>query len=232
MGRAFSDTDLKVPDGRRAAWRALMLGDHGALRLFYDNTHTIDPGRLWRTYQPSPDHLKRWHERHQIRTVINLRGETPAGHFILEREACARLGMTLVNFKVYSREAPTPKIIHDAAKLFASITYPAIMHCKSGADRAGMMAVLYSFFEMGMPLDKAMAHLSWRYGHVRQGKTGVIDHAFDLYVTHARARGTALDDKDAFLRWIDDGYDPVAIKAAFLSTWWGRLLTDRILNRE
>ncbi|MEL6111183.1 MAG: protein tyrosine phosphatase [Pseudomonadota bacterium] len=232
MGRAFSDSDLNSPAERRAAWRALMVGDHGALRLFYDNTHTVDPGRLWRTYQPSPDHLKRWCDRHQIRTVINLRGETPAGHHVLEREACARLNLTLVNFKAYSREAPTPAIIHGARALFSSITYPAIMHCKSGADRAGMMAVLYCFFEMGMPLDKAMDHLSWRYGHIRQGKTGVIDHAFDLYLRHAREKGVALDDHDAFLHWVDHDYDPAAIKAAFLSTWWGRFLTDRVLNRE
>jgi len=231
MARAFTRDDLTTPAGRRAARRALMIGDHGVLRLFYDNTHEIDPGRLWRTYQPSPARLRRWQEK-GIRTVINLRGETPAGHYMLEREACERLGMTLIDFRVFSREAPTREIIYGARDLFSTLEYPAIMHCKSGADRAGMMAVLYQFLHQGKPLDVARRQLSWRFGHVRHGKTGVIDFAFDLYKDYAYNNAIALDDRAAFLRWIDGDYDPAAIKSSFMSTWWGRILTEKILRRE
>lgn len=234
MGRAFTRDDLNNPVTRRAVKRALLFGDHGVLRWFYDNSHAIDsedPDRMWRTYQPSPGRLAKWKQR-GIRTVINLRGQTPAGHYLLEREACERLGLTLIDFKVYSREAPTAEIVRAAYALFQSIDYPAIMHCKSGADRAGMMAVLYQFFIANKPLDEALEQLSWRYGHVRQGKTGVIDHAFHLYIDHAKKNNIPLDDKEAFLTWIDGNYDPVAIKQSFLSSWWGRLLTEKILRRE
>ncbi len=232
----FSSADdwtsvYRTPAGRRRAWKELLIDDHGALRTLYDNTHEVAPGRLWRTYQPSPTHLEKWAGR-GVRTVINLRGDKPSGFLFLEREACARLGMRLVTFQAFSREAPSAEVIRGAQDLFASIDYPAVIHCKSGADRAGLMATLYLFLHEGRPLDEALQQLSWRYGHVRQGKTGVIDAAFELYMTTAAARGWRLDDRDAFLRWVEEEYDPVAVKRAYLGSWWGNFLTERLLRRE
>ncbi len=208
-----------------------MLGDHGVLRLFYDNSHEIDPGKLWRSYQPSPAKLEKWKEI-GVRTIINLRGQTPAGHYVLEEEACERLGLKLINFRVYSREAPSPEILYKARELFQSIDYPAMMHCKSGADRTGVMGVLYKFFMLEQPLDRAMEQLSPKYGHIKQGKTGVIDFAFEHYLAYARAKSISLDDVGAFFDWVERDYDHVAIKQQFMGTWWGRFLTEKLLTRE
>ncbi|MHA7870769.1 MAG: fused DSP-PTPase phosphatase/NAD kinase-like protein [Hyphococcus sp.] len=208
-----------------------MLGDHGVLRKFYDNTHEIAQGRLWRTYQPSPADLKRW-KACGIRTVVNLRGDRPSGFLFLEEEACRALDMKLVTFRVYSRDAPSKDILYNARKLFQDIDYPAIIHCKSGADRAGLMATLFLFFEKGMPLDKAMEQLSWRYGHVKQGKTGVIDYALQQYIDYARSAGKSLTSISDFFDWVDAHYDPAKTKDSFLGSWWGNMLTETILRRE
>ena len=209
-----------------------MLGDHGVLRLLYDNTRIVAPGKLWRSYQPSPHKLKIWRDM-GARTIINLRGDKPSGFYFLEEEACEALGLELVTFRVFSREAPSKDILHGARALFRDIAYPAVMHCKSGADRTGLMATLYRFFEEGRPLPEAMDHLSLRYGHVRQGKTGVIDYAFERYIAHARENEIALDDVDAFFTWVDsEAYDPQEVKADFMGSWWGNLLTEKILRRE
>ena len=231
MRAPITREEFATPAGRRRAWRELVLGDHGFLRSFYDSSHALSPGRMWRTYQPGPARLERWAAK-GVRTVVNLRGDKPSGFLFLEEEACARLGLAHVPFRVYSREAPSKEILHGARALFAEIEYPAIMHCKSGADRVGLMSTLYLFFREGVPLDKAMGQLSWRYGHVRQGKTGVIDHALDQYVDYARERGHDLADVDAFFAWVDDVYDPAATKASFRAQWLGSLLTERILRRE
>ena len=106
------------------------------------------------------------------------------------------------------------------------------MHCKSGADRAGLMATLYLFFHEGVPLDHALGQLTFRYGHVKAGKTGVIDEAFAQYLAHARAHGIALDDVDAFFSWVDGPYDPVATKKNFKPTGFGNFLTEIVLRRE
>jgi len=208
-----------------------MLGDHGFLRKVYNNTHEVVPDKLWRTYQPSPADLKRWKER-GIKTVINLRGDRPSGFYFLEEDACQKFGLEFVTFRVYSRDAPSKEILHGARQLFETITYPAIMHCKSGADRAGLMATLYLFFQESVPLDAAMEQLSFRYGHVKQGKTGVIDYALQQYVDHAHAHGKSLSSVTDFFDWVDNVYDPKATKDSFLGSWWGNFLTEKVLRRE
>lgn len=208
-----------------------MLGDHGLLRKFYDNTHEVSQGKLWRSYQPSPADLKKWKER-GVCTVINLRGDAPSGFYFLEEEACRELGLEFVSFRVFSRDAPSKEILHGARKLFENITYPAMMHCKSGADRAGLMATLYLFFQEGASLDEAMTQLSLRYGHVKQGKTGVIDYAFQQYFDYAQEHGKSLSSCDDFFHWVDNVYDPKATKDSFLGSWWGNFLTEKVLRRE
>lgn len=223
--------EFATQEGRRRAWRNLMLGDHGALRLFYSNTHQVAPGKLWRSFQPSPAALKGWKAK-GVKTVINLRGDKPSGHYFLEEEACKKLGLNLVVFRLFSRAAPSKETLQAAKKLFDDIDYPALIHCKSGADRAGLMATLFLFFHEGRPLDEAMRQLSFRYGHVRHGKTGIIDHVFDKYIAYARERDFSLSSVHDFFRWIDEVYDPGAAKTEFMGTWWGNLLTERILRRE
>ncbi len=231
-GPRITKEEFQTKEGRKRAWNALMLGDHGALRMLYDNTREIDPGKMWRSYQPSPDKLKKWRDKLGVRTVINLRGNKPSGFYFLEEEACEKLGLELVTFRVFSRDAPSKEALHGAKALFEKITYPAIMHCKSGADRAGLMSTLYIFFRMGKSLPDAMEQLSFRYGHIRQGKTGVIDYAFEKYIAHAKKNGKDLASIEDFLDWVDNVYDPKATKEEFLGSWWGNLLTERILRRE
>ncbi len=221
----------RPPAGRAKAWRELMIGDHGALRKLYDNSHEVAPGALWRSYQPSPADVEKWKTR-GVRTIVNLRGPKPSGALYLESEACERLGLTLEIFRAWSREAPPKAFLHGARALFDRIEYPALIHCKSGADRAGLMATLYLFFKGGKPLDAAMEQLSFRYGHVKQGKTGVIDAAFNDYIAHAAKHGAALDDVDAFFAWVDGPYDPARIKREFRATLLGGIVSETILRRE
>lgn len=211
--------------------REFFFSDHAIIRACYDNTHEIAPG-VFRTYQPSPAQFEKWAAR-GIRTVVNLRGPKPSAALFLEEESCARLGLRLENFRVFSREAPSLETLKGARELFARIEYPALFHCKSGADRVGLIAALYIFFTGKAPLDKALKQLSLRYGHVKHGKTGVIDAAFEWYLDHARARGISLSNVEAFLKWAaSDAYDPAAIKRDFMGSWWGNFLTERVLRRE
>ena len=115
----------------------------------------------------------------------------------------------------------------EEAALFETVAYPALMHCKSGSDRAGVMAVLYAHFRLGQPLREALKELSLRYLHVRQGKTGVLDYTFERYFAEGEPAGLS------FLEWVRrPDYDPKRIKADFHAAWWGTLLTERLLKRE
>src|SRR5689334_13409987 len=132
--------------------------DHGVFRMIYLNKHRVGE-KVWRSAQPAPHHIRAL--AHQgVRTIVNLRGERMCGSYWLERDLCARHGIALVNFQVHSRMPPSPEQIEEARALFARIEYPMLMHCKSGADRAGLMSVLYRHLHEGVPIDTAKQHLA------------------------------------------------------------------------
>jgi hypothetical protein len=66
----------------------------------------------------------------------------------------------------------------------------------------------------------------WRHGHVRQAKTGVLDHFFEVYREARDRKGIG------FLDWVRHDYDARAVRASFHSQWWANQLVDRVLRRE
>ena len=221
----MSRFDLSTPGGRLKAYLDYLWNDHAYLRLGFQNAHWIGPD-LVRTNQPWPFQLK-WWARRGLKTVINLRGGFDSAFYALEKDACERYGLRMVDATMYSREIPSRERMMYAQELFQTIEYPALMHCKSGADRAGIMSVLYRHFHLGEPIREAVKELSFRTLHVRQGKTGVLDYMFERYLTEAEPQGIA------FMDWVmSDAYDPVGMKKDFQAAWWGTLVSDRLLRRE
>jgi protein tyrosine/serine phosphatase len=217
--------DLSRSGGRLRAYLSFLWDDHAYLRLGFQNAHWVSP-ELVRTNQPWPFQLK-WWKRRGIRTVLNLRDKPQRADFVLEKDACERLGLNFVNFVVASREAPTREQVLSARRLFETIEYPCLMHCKSGADRVGVMSVLYAHFRLGLPMREAARQLSFRYGHIRHGDTGVLDFVFERYLEEADESGESFED------WVSrPDYDRAEVKAAFSANWWGRALTEKLLRRE
>jgi protein tyrosine/serine phosphatase len=202
----------------------LYLVDHGVFRLIYANRHALSD-RVWRSAQPAPHDIALL-ARRGVRTIVNLRGSRDCGSYRLEQAACARYGIRLIDFQARSRAAPDRAFFHQAKALLESVDYPMLMHCKSGADRVGLMSALYMIFIEGRPVEEAKRQLSLRYGHIRQADTGVLDAVFDAYLEH-HAR-----EPIAFLDWIDSHYDPKLLKAKFTARSLGNLLTNRVLRRE
>ena len=198
--------------------------DHAYLRLGFTNAHWIGTDMV-RTNQPWPFQLRWWRDQ-GVKTVINLRGGK-GSFFYLEKHACEKLGLVLEDFGLSSRSVPSAQEMHDAKLLFDRIQYPALLHCKSGADRAGIMSVLYRHFHLGHPISEAKKELSFRTLHMKAGMTGVLDYVFELYLRDIEPKGISFYD------WTQSAeYDPDVIKSSFTASWWGKMVTDKILQRE
>ena len=211
---------------RLRAWLDLTFVDHGFIRNVYCNRHRVTPN-LWRSAQPGPRHL-RWAKAHGIKTVLNLRGQRDGcGAYQTERDACAMLGLNLINFPCRSRGMPEKSTLFETAKLFQRLEYPILMHCKSGADRAGFFGALFLHRYEGQPMAKAAGQLSLRYGHIRASKTGSLDVFLERYI-----RDTGGDRPAEFEPWVDQVYDPAAFNAAYSASRAGSFFVDRILRRE
>jgi hypothetical protein len=98
------------------------------------------------------------------------------------------------------------------------------MHCKSGADRAGLAAGLAILFEGGTAR-AAQAQLGWRYGHFSHSRTGILDAFFRLYEAQAEGR-------IGFLEFVTQEYDERALRHSFQSSSLSNFLNDRVFRRE
>ncbi|HTX49662.1 MAG TPA: protein tyrosine phosphatase [Caulobacteraceae bacterium] len=216
--------DLSTPGGRFATYWRHFWHDHAFVRLASSNAHWLSD-EMVRANQPWPFQVKAWAER-GIRTIVNLRVGRDA-HHVLEREACDRYGVKLVSFVVTALEAPTREQVLGAKQLFEELEYPAMMHCKSGSDRAGVMSVLYMHFRRGQPISEAVRQLGMKFGHSGLGGPAVLDYCFEKYLREVEPLGVSFED------WVrSPAYDPVAIKQEFRARSWGVKLIDRLFPRE
>ena len=218
--------------GRRArakAWTNMVFVDHGFFRYGYLNLHKVG-ARAYRAAQPAPHHFRRF-ARLGIKTVVNLRGGREFGSYPLEIEACARYGLAYEELTLKSRDAPKLEALEEAAALLERVAYPILFHCKSGADRTGLMGALYLMLVERRSPSEAKKALSMRFGHFRQSKTGILDAFIEEYEeaeAAARARGETLE----FLEWARRDYDRTALIERFRASSWASFLTDRVLRRE
>lgn len=220
---AFDGT-LGTRAGRLAAWRDSLLVDHAVFRTVWDNWAEVVPGKLYRSNHPTPVRLKAAVRRHGLRTLMNLRGMRRCGSDALSRDAAASLGLAHVDMAFESRGAPHRERILRFAELYGTIAFPALMHCKSGADRAGLASGLAVLFEGGTA-EEALRQLSWRFGHFSRSRTGILDAFFVRWAAEGEGRMP-------FLVWVRDHYDEAALRRDFVAGGLSSFLTDRVLRRE
>jgi protein tyrosine phosphatase (PTP) superfamily phosphohydrolase (DUF442 family) len=208
----------------RALWSMYMV-DHGFVRAIYNNFYRLSDG-MYRCSQPNPFQFVRYQKKFGIKTVINLRGPNPYGSYPLEQEVCQKLGIVMIDLPVGSRRAPRREEILALNQYFAKLEYPALMHCKSGADRAGIGAALYRLMHLGHSIENAMGELHLKYGHINQSKTGVLD----FFLASYQARNAR--EPIPFLEWVQHEYDHEKVEQEFQENGWASVLVDNVLRRE
>ena len=216
--------DDEINFNRLSAWFDMLIKDHGFLRLCYNNFHKVN-NNIYRSNMPTPLRIKKYSQI-GIKTIINLRGVRKDGGWLLENEACQKYNIKLIDFRARSRAAPEKEMIFNAEKLFNEIEYPALMHCKSGADRAGIMCALYMLIYEKEKPEIANKQLSWKYLHVKWAKPGVLDSFVKEYGVEYKK------SKQKFMDWVKKKYDPIMLEKNFRSIWWVNRLVDDILKRE
>lgn len=217
---------LDTPRRRAAAWFDMLVADFVLLRLVVPKRYRVAPG-LWRSAQPTPGQLRRLTRRFGLRTVVSLRGtRVRPGTLALEREACERLGLRFVDLPMDARDPPKRQILDRFAALLDEAPEPMLVHCQAGADRVGLFAALYLIVREGRPVAEAGRQLGLRYGHVRQAKSGVLDHFLASYGRAAAVEPITL------MEWVARDYDWKAMRTEFRSQWWANVLMDAVLRRE
>ncbi len=217
---------LQTKWGRFKAHIEAWLVDHEILRFFYRNFHRLSEN-AFRSNHPSPAFIKKLKQKHGINTIISLRRADKTGQYQLEKEACEKHGITLINHPMSSRSFPDVDRILQAKDILENAKYPILIHCKSGADRAGMMSVFYKHFILKQPISEALSELSMKYGHFRWADTGKLDVFFDTFLAYEKE-----NPDTTFIEWVENHYDKPKLNQAFHAAGWANIVVNRILKRE
>ncbi|MEL6700089.1 MAG: tyrosine-protein phosphatase [Pseudomonadota bacterium] len=191
--------DLSTPRGRLAAHVHFNLFDHAWLRHLWTNFYEVAPG-IYRSNQPGPGRIARYADM-GIKTLVTLRGTSDQPHYQLEKRAAEAHGLTLLAVELGARHAAPRDEFLKLFDIFRDAERPILLHCKSGADRAGLVSVLYLLWS-GHSVEEARSQLSFKYLHLKSTKTGILDHILDVYADAQAQTGIDIET------WFKTCYEP------------------------
>jgi protein tyrosine phosphatase (PTP) superfamily phosphohydrolase (DUF442 family) len=205
---------LRPPRRPRAVVRALvllagLLVAAEAVRMYAgNNLHEVIPGKVYRTNQPSPAGLRDLIADTGIRTVINLRGYSPAAPddwYRNEARVTCAAGISQEDVTLSAMRLPPPAELRRLIDVLDHTEYPVLFHCKAGADRTGLVATVVLLLYTDATPDRARRQLWPRYGHFRFGRAAAMDDFFDRYEAWLAGRPHA---PGLFRDWAVNHYSP------------------------
>jgi uncharacterized protein (TIGR01244 family) len=175
-----------------SVWSSELRADR-SVALALANLREVDPGRFYRAGQLDAGELREAIAALGLRTVINLRGYDQSSDWYAAETAVTRAaGVAHHDVHLSARSLPRPREVARLLDLYRSAERPILVHCDSGADRAGEASALYAIEYMGETPQQALEMLTLRYRHLawlRPAKRAFIE----------RYRGEA---------WVRHDYDP------------------------
>ena len=174
------------------ALAAAGIGGYWGVLQFEGNFHAVKAGILYRSAQLSKSEIRSTVREYAIKSVLNLRG-AHAGQSWYDDEvaAAAELGLAHFDYPMSSKRVLTSGQIEEVLDIVRRAPKPLLIHCKSGADRSGLVAALYRFSETGASAAEADQELSLIYGHFPYltSRSGAMDDSYWAYVNEtARPR--------------------------------------------
>ncbi len=202
-----------------------MVVEHNITNVFRRNFHRIDED-AFRSSQPTTYQLKKIIKKYGIKTVLNLRGyERNSPLRALEERVCEESGAKLIYIEAYSRKVPEAKTLERFREVYGEIEYPVLIHCKSGADRAGLGSMLYLHYKKGVALEQTNQLKLWPYGHIKHARTGLIDLFVELY---SKKDKNAPTDPAEFAKTLDRE----KLEKEFKAIPFFENIVDKVLRRE
>ena len=211
--------DISSRSGRFWAYIHFHLMDHAFLRILWSNFHKVSDN-AYRASQPSPTDLRSYKNK-GIKAVLNLRGFTQQSYALFEEESCKKLGLELVSVPLSGSFAPQPEKLLEIIGIMEEIQKPFVLHCKSGADRAGLVSAIYLIVQKKLSVAEAKKQLSFKYLHLDFTKTGILDYIFNVFEERLK-----IENID-FLDWLEKEYNAEILNSSFRSrVEWKRTAID------
>ena len=207
-----------TPRPRRPLWRWVVRGviavavlgiGSEVVRVYGgNNLHAVIPGKVYRSSQPSAEHLREMSEKYGIKTVLNLRGVTPWDSWYQEESRGSHeLNLSQEDVTMSAQAMPAPAELRRVIDVFDHTEYPVVLHCKQGADRTGLVSAVALLLYTDATLAEAKRQLWPRYGHWPVSRTVAMDRFFEQYTDWLAARNED-HTRERFRHWALNEYIP------------------------
>jgi len=137
------------------------------LKPFYSqNIGIVDPGRVIRSAQPTSrvDDMIR---EYKLASILSLRGGSPNDSFYTnEVRAADEAGVNFYDLPLSATRRPKRRELLLLIDLLNKCEYPLLIHCKSGADRAGLASAIYKLEILGQPPERATEAFTLLHSHI------------------------------------------------------------------
>jgi protein tyrosine/serine phosphatase len=164
------------------------LGGYGGALRYAGNFHAVSEGALYRSAQLTKEQFSDAIRQYRIKSILNLRGTHPGQPWYDEEIQAARdAGVEHYDCSLSAKRVVSDASISAILEILRAAPKPLLIHCKSGADRSGLVAALFLFAIAGASSDEADRQLSLAYGHFPYltSKTGAMDESFWVFVHHS-----------------------------------------------
>ncbi len=140
------------------------------------NFHEVVAGQLYRSAQVSPTDIQNDVRRYGIKTIINLRGENKgAAWYDEEIAAAAQQNIVHFDFRMSAKHSLDQAQVNTILGTMKTAPKPILIHCRSGADRSGLISAMYVAHIAKLGEKAAEDQISFFYGHMSFGKTQAMD---------------------------------------------------------
>lgn len=146
------------------------------------NFHCITPGQAYRSAQMDKDELEYYIPKHNIRSILNLRGENSDEPWYAEEiDVCQKYNVAHYDLALSARKEPLKNDVEQLLSIFNNAPRPILIHCKAGADRSGLAGAMWKVAIDGQSKKIAKKQLSILFGHIPFGQTAAMDNFFDKW---------------------------------------------------
>jgi protein tyrosine/serine phosphatase len=161
------------------------IGAYWGVVQYQGNFHAVQEGALYRSAQLAKGQLQKIVRDHGIRAILNLRGAHFGEPWYDDEIAVSNaLGVSHYDYALSAYRIVTDKQVADLLGIIRHAPKPLLVHCKSGADRTGLVSALYRFAVEGKSKAEADAELTVVYGHFPYlaSRTRAMDDSFRAFV--------------------------------------------------
>ena len=148
----------------------------------HGNFHPITEGKAYRSAQLSREKLEFYVKNYHIRSILNLRGNGGNARWYLdELQVSRKYDIRHYDLWLSASREPSPEEVQILMAIFRDAPRPILIHCKGGADRAGLVAAMWKVIVDKEPKLQAEKQLSVMFGHLPVGETAAMDRFFDKW---------------------------------------------------